>query len=181
MEQGYVMPPNPNFGPALGIFTTTILVAAALVAYALRCRPGRLEAVGLSMGAALVLLYCHAFMPFVPVGEPQVIATAAIPDVVECLATQTAGGGPCQEINVAFYTRRPGEPWVWHYIDHEDIFWWHGSIELDPERGLATLYRGRERVAALDYRTDEYLLRNASEPRTGDVIAGDPLIDARLH
>ncbi|WP_035605606.1 hypothetical protein [Haloferula sp. BvORR071] len=49
------------------------------------------------------------------------------------MITQTWNGWTFEFYTVSLYTRRPGEDWQWHYIDHEAGHWKKCQMEFSTD------------------------------------------------
>jgi hypothetical protein len=72
----------------------------------------------------LILCYVVANFPF----TSGVIAHGSAPGGEEACVVQTFKG--TEPYQVSLYVRRPGEPWVWHYLAHQDNRWWNCRLEF---------------------------------------------------
>jgi len=87
---------------------------------------------GLPFFAAMLFAF------FAPVGLGT-IGRLTLPDGTEFRVVQTYSGEPFQ---VDFYVRRPGEPWGWCYMDHEDSRWSEARLVPSVENHSVRIYRG---------------------------------------
>ena len=68
------------------------------------------------------------FFALIVVGEIQpyrsgLVGSATAPDGTQCVITQSWNGWTFEFYTVRLHTRKPGEGWHWHYIDHEASRW----------------------------------------------------------
>ncbi|WP_193214608.1 hypothetical protein [Luteolibacter marinus] len=65
-------------------------------------------------------------------GTDDVLARVTLADGTECLVTQSWNGwdNGGEPYTVDFYSRKPGGPWLWQYLDHEARRW--GSCRIVP-------------------------------------------------
>lgn len=80
-------------------------------------------------------------------GGSGVLARLTLTDGSEFMLTQewTGFGEPYQ---VDFWSRRPGQPWGWCYVDHEATRWFGVELVHDPAAGtIAVLRNGRLRAS----------------------------------
>ena len=100
-----------------------------------------------------LFLYLH--LPFPPKGKPVLIAESSAPDGIEMCLTQTHNGlleGFLEPYYISFFYRKNDtERWKWCYMDHEDTYWWSGSILVDPKASKARIVRGTKEVAVFDW------------------------------
>ena len=82
----------------------------------------------------LLLWFTVANFPF----TSGVIAHASSPVGEEACVVQTFKGA--EPYQVSLYARRPGQPWRWHYLAHEDNRWWNCRIEFAD--GQLRVYTG---------------------------------------
>jgi amino acid transporter len=71
----------------------------------------------------LILWYVVANFPF----TSGIVARASAPSGEEACVVQTFKG--TEPYQVSLYARRPGQPWAWHYLAHQDNRW--GSCRLE--------------------------------------------------
>jgi hypothetical protein len=74
--------------------------------------------------AALTLLFIAGSYPF----KSGIVAVASAPGGEEVCIVQTYKGA--EPYQVSLYARKPGGPWVWHYLEHQDFHWQDCRIEF---------------------------------------------------
>jgi len=100
---------------------------------------------------ALFGLVLYLFMPFSPKRKPLLITEESAPDGIEMCLTQTYNGF-LDPYDISFYYRKSrAERWRWCYINHEDFYWWSGSIVVDPNTNIAKIKRGAKEIAVFDW------------------------------
>jgi hypothetical protein len=67
-----------------------------------------------------------------------VIAHTSLPTGEEVCVVQTFKGA--EPYQVSLYARRPGQPWVWHYLAHQDDRW--RGCHIDFSDGQIRVYTG---------------------------------------
>lgn len=79
-----------------------------------------------------------------------------------------------------YFRRGISEPWTWLYVDHQDLYWWRGRIDIAPDVNSFTLKRGNEVVATVNLAADRYILRGEDTTLSirSRIVRGDPLQDA---
>ena len=69
---------------------------------------------------AIVLFINVAIQPW----RGGLVASGTSPDGTQCVVTQSWNGFNGGEFySVRLHARKPGEQWLWHYIDHEATRW----------------------------------------------------------
>ena len=110
-----------------------------------------------------VLVFAGSILLVRHMGSTRVVVHAVAPNGVEFCIVQRWGDDMW---NSSAYYRKPGGRWGWHYYDHDDIYWIHGSIEVDQEETLFKVYRNGFLTATFNYQTDEFSLYLFSPMRT---------------
>lgn len=100
----------------------------------------------LFIATVLVVAYIYLFMPFSHLKVRQVVCHEVLPTQGEILITQEYNGVRDPYYISLFYRNHPSEDWKYYYIEHEDFYWWKGSIEHNKETGIASIYRGSKLV-----------------------------------
>lgn len=105
-------------------------------------------------------------------GAETVMAAAAGPDGWRFKVTQE-WGRDLPPFEIRFYSSHAGQPWVFHYVDHEATLWRRASIRIEPDKDRALLFRGREIVGTFDFVTAElYLASRYNIDAEGNISLG---------
>jgi len=97
---------------------------------------------------------------------PRIVAEAVAPDGTEmCIVQRCNWSG--EPFTTSFYYRKPGGPWGWFYFDHQDWYWGTGGVDLDPNQGVARIYRNGAVVVTFDWEKEEYTLLRLNRVQTG--------------
>lgn len=108
----------------------------------------------------IVVATIYLFMPFSPLGVRQVVSYTVLPTQSEILITQEYNGIQDPYAISLFYRIHPSEDWKYYYMEHEDFYWWKGSIEHDKKTGIASIYRGSRLVSEFHLNSGELYLVN---------------------
>jgi hypothetical protein len=83
---------------------------------------------------------------------PRVLARSTAPDGTECLVIRTmvppASSGAA--FAVEFYSRKPGGPWLWQYLDPAAARWPECRLVHNPGNRTVTIFSGGESKQTLD-------------------------------
>src|SRR5690348_8781888 len=74
--------------------------------------------------AFVLVLFVAANFPF----TSNVVTHTTGPGGLEACVVQTFKGA--EPYQVSLYVHRPGEPWVWHYLAHQDFRWRDSRIDF---------------------------------------------------
>lgn len=167
-----------TFSPYPSCLTLLVLVAsvAGLLFWILRRRTFSARILVLTgFVVVLTMAYIATYMPFAPKAQPLLVAEAISSEGFHFCVTQVRTG-TAEPFNVAFFYRTPSGPWIWNYLDHEDTFWWKGSIRINEKNKRAMVYKGRSVVASFDWASNVFTCRGHTyPPGSGKPIAVDPL------
>lgn len=74
------------------------------------------------------------YLLLVQPGRGGILARATAGDGTELLVTQSwnGWGNGGEPYTVSFYSRKPGGPWLWQYLDHEARRWPDCRLEIVP-------------------------------------------------
>ena len=72
-------------------------------------------------------------------GHDGILATRKLPDGTVLLVAQKQSTSDLG-YEVGFYFKEPSKPWGWCYLAHDDTAWQHGSIRIDPESNIVTIW-----------------------------------------
>ena len=112
-----------------------------------------LAVVGLVGLAAAILFYDMG------PGGSGVLAAKRLPDGSEYMVTQKYNGQWAEPYTVSFYMRKPGQPWGWCYIDHQDSRRTNVRLSYDQAADTVVVTDNGKRRAALDRRRDTFWLQ----------------------
>lgn len=134
--------------PILVLGAIVIVLFALLVAGVWRLRSHTLSRPKKTLWVAVC---CIAFLPLSGIAflltlfavdnfpfTSGVIAHASSPNGEEACVVQTFKGP--EPYQVSLYARRPGQPWVWHYLAHQDDRW--RGCHIDFTEGQIRVYTG---------------------------------------
>jgi hypothetical protein len=94
----------------------------------------------------LAFLTVLFFLLVLQPGPGGVLAYAKSSDGTDLLVTQKWNGwhNGGEAYTISCYSRVPGGPWMWAYIDHESGRWWSGRIEADEPNNQVKVFSGGE-------------------------------------
>lgn len=81
---------------------------------------------------------------------PCVMARSTAPDGTECLVIRTPATQADSAFTVEFYSRKPGGPWLWQYLDPAAARWPECRLVHDPANRTVTIFSGGESRQTLD-------------------------------
>lgn len=107
----------------------------------------------------IILLGCYVYlmMPFVSEDELLIIDTVQAPNHSQIVLTQMREYGLLGGYFV-FLLVRSTDAITWYYIDHDDFYWWRGTLAPAAESDDFTLWRGKRMIGQLRLDKDELLL-----------------------
>lgn len=110
------------------------------------------------------------YLLLVQPGKGGVLARSATPDGTELLVTQEWNGWDIggEPYTVSFYSKKPGGPWLWQYLDHEARRWPDCRLQHDPGSRSVQVFSGGQLKETIDLdwphqheRTPPYLVRGS--------------------
>jgi hypothetical protein len=101
-----------------------------------------MKAIATSVLAAVVILLVGVFFYYFGPGGTGTIAQLTLGDGTELKVIQRYNDSIGEPYSVDFYLKRPGEPWGWCYIEHEDTRWSSAHLVPDTSAHSIKIYRG---------------------------------------
>ena len=107
------------------------------------------------LAALFVLLFAGAgalWLVILQPGKGGVLAHSTAPDGTEFVVTQSWNGwdNGGEPYTVSFYSRKPGGPWLWQYLDHEARRWPDCRLQHEPGTRSVKVFSGGQLKQTID-------------------------------
>ena len=94
------------------------------------------------IGSFIALLLGGALAYAVGPGGTGTLGALTMDDGTEVRVTQSYNNSITEPCTIDFFTRRPGEPWGWCYVEHEDSRWRDAKLIVNDDNRSVQIYRG---------------------------------------
>lgn len=101
-----------------------------------------MKTTAVSILVTAVILFVAAFFYYFGPGGTGTIGQLTLDDGTELKVVQRYNDSFGEPYSVDFYLKRPGEPWGWCYIEHEDTRWSRARLVPDARARSIKIYRG---------------------------------------